>query len=329
MRFGAVAVADATGALLAHGQHVGGARWSKGRRLSDADIDAARAEGLTSLTVAQLDAGDVAEADAATRIGAALAGSGVVALPPAHGRVNLAAAAAGLLLVDPRAVDALNAVNEGVTLGTLAAFARVAAGDIVATVKIIPYAVPGATLAAAIACALPLRIAAFGAVTVDLIQTMLPGQTAKAQAKTDRVTRARLATLGAVVGRSEICAHDGAALAARLALPTTAAITLVTGASATVDRRDVIPAAMVAAGGIVERLGMPVDPGNLLCLGRIGARAVIGLPGCARSPKRNGFDWVLERLVAGLAVTGADIAGMGVGGLLPEAERPQPRVARA
>lgn len=327
MIFASVALRDAEGALLAHGQLVGDTRWSKGRRLSADDIAAAQAAGLTELTVARLDDGDVAEADAAARLGAALAGAGVVALPPAHGRVNLAASAAGLLIVDARAVDALNAVDEALTLGTLAPHARVAAGEIVATVKIIPYAVGRATLATAVACAAPLRVAPFRAVPVDLIQTMLSGQSAKAQAKTDAVTRARLGALGAIAGRSETCAHEIAALAAALAQPTGAAITLVTGASATVDRRDVIPAAIAAAGGVVERLGMPVDPGNLLCLGRIGERMVIGLPGCARSPKRNGFDWVLERLVAGLSVTSADIAGMGVGGLLPEAERPQPRAA--
>jgi molybdenum cofactor cytidylyltransferase len=71
---------------------------------------------------------------------------------------------------------------------------------------------------------------------------------------------------------------------------------------------------------------MPVDPGNLLMLGRLGRMPVIGAPGCARSPKENGFDWVMERLVAGLDVTSADIRRMGVGGLLMEiVSRPQPR----
>jgi molybdenum cofactor cytidylyltransferase len=75
---------------------------------------------------------------------------------------------------------------------------------------------------------------------------------------------------------------------------------------------------------------MPVDPGNLLVLGRIGGKSVLGAPGCARSPKENGFDWVLDRLIAGLDVTSADIAGLGVGGLLMEIPtRPQPREAPA
>src|SRR5205823_6617820 len=101
---------------------------------------------------------------------------------------------------------------------------------------------------------------------------------------------------------------------------------LVFGASAITDRRDVIPAAITQAGGTVERFGMPVDPGNLLLTGKLGGADVIGLPGCARSPKINGFDFVLWRLAAGLPVGRDEIAGMGVGGLLMEIPtRPQPR----
>ena len=71
---------------------------------------------------------------------------------------------------------------------------------------------------------------------------------------------------------------------------------------------------------------MPVDPGNLLLLGELGGRPVLGAPGCARSPKENGFDWVLHRLLAGIPVTAADIRRMGTGGLLMEiVSRPQPR----
>jgi len=53
---------------------------------------------------------------------------------------------------------------------------------------------------------------------------------------------------------------------------------------------------------------------------------VIGAPSCAASPKRNGFDWILERRLAGLEVGMAEVAAMGLGGLLKEiATRPQLR----
>jgi molybdenum cofactor cytidylyltransferase len=123
-------------------------------------------------------------------------------------------------------------------------------------------------------------------------------------------------------------AHEPAALARALSdvLDAGAELVIVFGASAIADRRDVIPAAVEAIGGGVEHLGMPVDPGNLLLVASARGRPVLGAPGCARSPRENGFDWVLERLLCGLPVTGRDITSMGVGGLLMEiVTRPQPR----
>ena len=327
--FGAVDPADAVDAVLAHATFVGTTRWAKGRRLSVADASVARAAGVTSVTVARAGPGAVGEDAAATALASRLAGSSVVAAAAAHGRVNLIAAVAGLTRVDPATVDAVNAVDERITLGTLAPLTPVAAGAVVATIKIIPFAVPGRVLAAACAAvAQPLGVAPFVARRFVLIQTRLDGTSDKLLARTDAVTRARIARLGGeLAGGWTECRHEAATLAAALAAIPRGATLLIAGASATADRRDVVPAAIVAAGGRIERLGMPVDPGNLLVLAELDGQPVIGLPGCARSPKRNGFDLVLERLAAGLAVTARDIAAMGSGGLLPEAERPQPRVA--
>lgn len=329
MIFGSVPLDDAEGAILAHSQLIGGRRLPKGRELTAADIAAARADGFATLVVVRLEPDDVPEDAAAGRLAAALAGAGLVADPPVHGRANISAATSGLLCLDPAAVQALNAIDEAITLGTLDRYAHVTAGEIVATIKIIPYAVHNDHLAQAITAAIGARlsVAPLRPAMVDLIQTRLPGQPDKLFAKTSEVTRGRLTALGATLAHDSQCPHVPEALAALLARPTAAALTLVAGASATVDRRDVVPAAIEAAGGRVERLGMPVDPGNLLCLGFIGERPVLGLPGCARSPKRNGFDWVLERLLAGLSVDSAAIAAMGVGGLLPETERPEPRLS--
>jgi molybdenum cofactor cytidylyltransferase len=120
--------------------------------------------------------------------------------------------------------------------------------------------------------------------------------------------------------------RDAVARAIDEVLKAGAELAIVFGASAIADRRDVIPAALEAIGGRVEHFGMPVDPGNLLLIGNADGVPVLGAPGCARSPVENGFDWVLMRLLAGLKVTRADIAGMGVGGLLMEiVTRPQPR----
>src|SRR5258707_15893560 len=99
------------------------------------------------------------------------------------------------------------------------------------------------------------------------------------------------------------------------------------GASISGDRGDVIPEAVVAAGGHIDHFGMPVDPGNMLLLCHIGETPVLGLPGCARSPKVNGFDWVLERLAPRLPVGPPDNMRVGAGRLFGGV--PAPPVPRA
>ncbi len=102
---------------------------------------------------------------------------------------------------------------------------------------------------------------------------------------------------------------------------------LIVGASAISDRRDVIPEAIIAAGGQIDRYGIPVDPGNLLLLGRIAEVAIIGLPGCARSPKYNGLDMIVDRMACDIPITNNWLSSLSVGGLLAEiADRPAPRV---
>jgi len=334
MRFGDVAVAEAAGAILAHSLRLGTTVLKKGRVLSPADIELIAASGLDRIVAARLDPGDIREDAAATRIAAAAAGEGIATATAFTGRANLFAEARGLLVVDRDRLDRLNSVDEAVTLGTLPPYAAVEPRQMVATVKIIPFAVPEAAVETAAAFAADgeklLRVAAFVPHRVALIQTRLPGFKESILDKTSEVTEQRLAALGSALVSEERCAHEAAELAPRIAaaIAAGAEMVLVHGASAIVDRRDVIPEAVVAAGGHIDHFGMPVDPGNLLLLGHVGEIPVLGLPGCARSPKVNGFDWVLERLVAGVPVGSHEIMGMGAGGLLAEIpSRPLPRAA--
>lgn len=334
MRFGPVATADAEGAVLAHAVSAGGRTWRKATVLSRDDIAALRDAGIATVIAARLDGDDLDENEAARRLAGVLVAHGIEARSPSTGRVNLHARQAGVFCVDRAVVDAVNAIDPAITLATLPDFATVAEGRMVATVKVIPFAVPAALVERAVSVAndtQALRLHPFAPLHASLIQTRLPALKPSVLDKTARLTAQRLAVSGGGVVGEERCAHDEAALAPVLAARAReAGLVIVFGASAVADADDVIPAAIRRAGGRVERVGMPVDPGNLLVIGEIGACRVIGAPGCARSPKANGFDWVLDRLAAGLPVGGGEIAAMGVGGLLMEIEsRPQPRESRA
>lgn len=327
MEFGPVPLARAGGAVLAHSIRAGGRRFGKGERLSEADIDALAAAGVEEVIVARTGPDDMAEDEAAAAVAAVLGGPGLSISEPFTGRVNVFAEAAGVLRVDAARIAAANRVDEAVTVATLPDYARVAPRQMLATVKIIPYAAPTAAVRAAA------EALAGGALTLHparlkqaaILLTRTPGMKESLIEKGGAAVEARLAALGVGSPSPVVTAHETAALAEALRRAE-GEILLILGGSATSDRRDVGPAAVVAAGGSIERFGMPVDPGNLLFLGTLGGRPVLGLPGCARSPKLNGVDWVLERLVCGLPVDAADIEAMGVGGLLKEIpSRPQPR----
>lgn len=330
MKFGPLAVEDAEGAILAHSVEVGGRKLRKAHILSSEDILALRAEGNTQIIAAVLEPGDVGENEAAQAIVDVIGKPGISQRPAATGRVNLHADLPGVLSVDATVIDAINAVDPAITIATLPRFATVEAGRMVATVKIIPYAVPGIVLERVLAIcrnAEPFRVDRFQPVQVGLIQTELPGINVNVLDKTAKLTQQRLERSGSSVGAELRVTHRAENLAAALSeLSTRHELLVVFGASAVSDEADVIPDAIRQAGGVVKRTGMPVDPGNLLVLGELNGRTVIGAPGCARSPKENGFDWVLDRILAGHDVSGGDIANMGVGGLLMEiASRPQPR----
>jgi molybdenum cofactor cytidylyltransferase len=329
MKFGSTPIAEAEGAVLAHAVRIDGIAFKKGDTVTRERRLALEAAGVTSVVAARLEPCDIGENEAAQKLAERLTGANLRLSTPFTGRVNMFAEGAGLAMIEAEAVDRVNAVDEGITIATLPPYRVVADGDMVATVKIIPFAISGSTLEAALAAAPTGAIAVqpFKPMRIGVVSTTLPGLKASTVAKTLRVLEARLAPTGARIVNQETVPHEIGALAKALGRMIDGSDALIAfGASAITDRRDVIPAAIEAIGGRIERFGMPVDPGNLLLLAERQGTPIIGAPGCARSPKENGFDWVLQRVLAGVPIHDKDIRAMGLGGLLMEIpSRPQPR----
>jgi molybdenum cofactor cytidylyltransferase len=331
MTFGDIPLETAVGSVLAHSTRVRDGVLKKGRVLAASDIDRLRAAGFETVIAARLGADDVTEDAAAKRIAALVAGPETQIAAPFTGRANIFAACDGLAHIDSQALMQLNAIDERVTLATVGSHTRVAKGQMLATVKIIPFAVPEAVLARAereTGRGL-VAVAPFKALRAGLILTAFEDTKPQVLARRRDAVALRLVPLGSTIGKTLTVAHTTTAVRDGINQLIAEGLSpiLIFATSAIVDRADVIPAGLVAAGGTIERLGMPVDPGNLLLLGRHGATPVIGLPSCAASLKLNGFDWVLERTLAGMSVTSTDIALMGIGGLLKEIDsRPQPRL---
>ncbi|WP_170600670.1 molybdopterin-binding protein [Ruegeria arenilitoris] len=331
MKFGSVPVADAKGAILAHSVMAGKKKLRKGLMLDDTHVALLAEAGVSEVVVARLDPGDCHEDEAARQLAAALVpdpqAANLRVTEPFTGRVNLVADHEGVAALDVEALLAFNQVNPMITVATVPQHQQMGTGGMVATIKVISYAVPLADVQRAAKLAkgaIRLATPIFG--SAGLVVTDITG--GPPNDKGIAAMRGRVEALGLSLEDVQIVPHAVDALAQAVSRMNTDIVMILTG-SATSDVEDVAPQAVRRAGGQVDRFGMPVDPGNLLFLGVLGKRPVIGLPGCARSPALNGADWVLSRVACGIPTTGADIAAMGVGGLLKEIPtRPQPRAKR-
>jgi molybdopterin biosynthesis enzyme len=318
-----LAIDQALGHILRHNLSSADGRKAlpKGRRLRAEDLPILRELGLDHVRVAVLEAGDVHEDEAARRLAAAICGGGVAASAAVHSRVNLLAEADGIVRVDIEALLAINAI-EGLTVATLARHSLVRQHKRVATIKIIPFAVPEADLAraealgraaAGVVAILPLRSLRVGVLLVGSVsarqrieQGILPA------------IESRVVELGSVLLALRFVAPDEHDIAEALGDLVVAGAELIIAAGETsiMDRDDVTPQGIQLAGGRIEHYGAPVEPGNLLLLAYLGGVAVLGAPGCVRSRDTNIVDLLLPRLLAGEHLASHDIIELGHGGLL-------------
>jgi molybdenum cofactor cytidylyltransferase len=331
MKFGPLPVTEAVGGIVAHTVRQRDFTLKKGVSITPEHVRELQLRSISEIVVAMLEPSDISENEAAGRLAQTFASSDITVDRPFAGRSNLFSTGHGLLHVDREKIDAANSIDEAITIATLQPMKHVIPGEMLATVKIIPFAVDVELVERASRLLYQsIRLLPFRDLKVGVISTLLPGLKLGIVDKTVKVMAERLDK----IGRGKLICdlrvpHDQGAIcqALREARGQECDLAIVFGASAITDRRDVIPAAIMASGGRIEHLGMPVDPGNLLLIGEAEHMTVIGAPGCARSPKENGFDWVLQRLLAGVPVRKSDIQAMGTGGLLMEIfSRPQPRL---
>jgi molybdenum cofactor cytidylyltransferase len=327
-----MATKDAVGAFLVHSVSVPGQRMKKGRVLSEADTEILLANGHDTILAASLEKDDIPEDIAATEIAVAAQGENVRLQAAFTGRANLFADVGGLVVCNRDRIDELNLIDEAITVATVDPYSIVERGQMLATVKIIPFAAHTADVQQACSVASnthPLiSVAPFVEKEAGVLLTRLPETKSSVLLKTLDVLDDRLTALGSRVKNSIECDHRAGEIASAIEKLQNDGCDpiLIFGASAITDRRDEVPRGIEQAGGQIEHFGMPVDPGNLLLLASSNQGPVIGLPGCARSPKLNGFDWVLERICANVVISKQDIMRMGAGGLLKEiSTRPQPR----
>lgn len=330
MKFGSYDLPNSKGGILAHSVSLpNGKRLRKGAIIDDAVITLLEDARIENVTIAMPAQGDVLEDAAATLLASKLNADNLKVEGASTGRVNVFAATNGLFCVDAAIINAINSIDPGITIATLANHAPVNQGRLVATIKIIPYAVKSDSLNSVLSLDLAksIELYPFSSKKLGMISTVLPSLKSTVMDKTRDNLERRLALSDSSIVEELRVEHDAKSISNAInLLEPKCDLLIIFGASAISDVADSIPQGLEKSGGKIVRFGMPVDPGNLLLLGELKNKPVIGAPGCARSIAENGFDWVLQRVLADVEITNFDLAQMGVGGLLMETgSRPHPR----
>ncbi len=324
MKFGQVRPKEALGAMIAHKTKVSNITFKKGHIVTDKDIENLEKSNINFITCAIIEKNDMPENKASSILADAVAGNNLSSEKPFTGRSNITALKKGMVIISRKRVNKFNSIDDSITLATTLPSTIVDVGEIVGTLKIIPFSAPKKLVNIALNAAKypePLiSIKPFIFKKIMLIITRFSETKKSIIDKTIEEIKKRVINVNSQIESIEIINHDEYSITQTIQRINKADIDLIllSGASAIVDKNDVIPNAIKNNKGKIIHFGMPVDPGNLLLIGKISKIDVIGLPGCARSPLLNGFDWVLERICCGLKVTKKDITEMGCGGLLKD-----------
>ncbi|ADU61391.1 MAG: trehalose-binding protein [Pseudodesulfovibrio sp.] len=260
----------------------------------------------------------VHENDAVKAFAKRMAGPGISYDPdPREGKINFFAEHAGLLSIDLDALDRFN-LSPDVMLATRHDGSLMPQGKGVAGTRAIPLYIARDKFSRALAALgdspvfeiLPLRRAKVGILVTgtEVFKGLIDD-------KFIPIISAKVINLGCEVTKTDIVPDDRETITASARAMLDAGCDLiVTTAGMSVDPDDVTRTALVDAGLRDALYGVPMLPGTMTLVGRLGSAQIIGVPACALFYKTTSLDVILPRLLAGQTLTRRMLARLGEGG---------------
>jgi len=291
----------------------------KGRRLSAAEVMDLLRRNVAELHLAVPDPGDLPEDEAVQRLGAAVAGPGVKVEPSQFGQLTLRCDARGMLRLDATRLERVNELA-GVLVLTAEAERPVETGTPVGVVKCAPLFLSAAVIGAVEAIRSELgpvieveRFRPHRAAFVAPHERLRGNAFNRAAVSLTAALDWYGSSLGVVVPAET--AVDSLAAGFRQALAEGAELILAAGATGT-DPADIVFEAVRRAGGTVDQIGIPAEPGTACWIGQIDGRPVLGLASCELFGQPGALDLLLPRMLCGERLDRALLRRIANGGLL-------------
>ena len=238
------------------------------------------------------------------------------------GRSNIYSTTSGLFIYNTNNLIKLNN-NSKIAISAIRPFSKVEKNQELITAKVIPYGIDKKLLEKnCLKLKDAFKVVPFKKKNITLIQTFDGRINEKLIIKSRNVTKRRLELCGIKTFKEIIIPHRDDILCEKIqiCINQNVDIILIIGSHAITHIKDVIPNAIKMSGAKIIRFGIPVEPGNLLLLSKFNSSNkdiyIIGMPSCAKSPKENGLDWVLWRILCNINFKNSNINELSVGGLI-------------
>ena len=238
------------------------------------------------------------------------------------GRSNIYSTKSGLFIYNANNLIKLNN-NSKIAISAIRPFSKVEQNQELITAKVIPYGIDKKLLQKnSLRLKDTFRVAPFQKKSITLIQTFDNKINEKLIVKSRKVTQKRLELCGIKKIEEIIIPHKENILCNKIqiCINRNVDIILIIGPHAITHIKDVIPNAISKSGAKIIRIGIPVEPGNLLLLSKFKSYNkniyIIGMPSSAKSPKEKGLDWVLWRILCNINFKNSNLNELSVGGLI-------------
>ena len=319
MQFKIVSTRKATSHILAHTIKLKSLVIRKGMILDNEKISLLIKNNINQIYVAIKEKNDYSENLSAKLVAEHIAPNNLFKIIISNGRADIFSRTEGLLNINKDKLIKINTKQRNIAICTLKNYSIITNGQLVGNVKILPYAIDKKVILKITKDVSTKRIFQISRKTIQKVAIIFTANNIRNinKIKILNAVNSRLDKFNLKINTVKYCNHNHKVLSAKIKEISKENIDLILiyGETSISDSSDVVPKSIIDIKGKVISSLMPTDPGNLLLIAHFKKIIIIGVPGCAKSLKRNGFDDILERVCHGEKFNKKKIAEIADGGL--------------